>query len=87
MTHIRYNRLSLNKTKMKSDSHIQHTDLRLIRPAPPAPPSTPESIAFAKTLCQPHQLSSAQICSILQQAIDLADSTKDLFTDDEAEDL
>jgi hypothetical protein len=74
---------------MKRVNHSQHTDLRLIRPAPsaqPRPPSTPESIAFAKMLCRPYPLSDAQICSVLQKALDLADSTKDLFTDDEVED-
>jgi hypothetical protein len=74
---------------MKSVNHSQQIDLRLIRPAPPAqrmPPSTLESITFTKMLCQPHPLSDAQICSILQQAIDLVDATKDLFSDDEGDD-
>jgi hypothetical protein len=89
LSQIKYNRISLNIIKIKTVNHSQHTDLRLIRPAPPAqrrPPPTAKSIAFAKMLCRPHPLSDAQICSILQQALDLVDSTKDLFTDDEAED-
>lgn len=75
---------------MKSGNHSHHTNLlRLIHPAPPAqrrPPSTAESIAFAKMLYTPQPLSNAQICSMLQQAMDLADATKDLFTDDEGDD-
>jgi hypothetical protein len=72
------------------------TDLRLTLSTPSAqlsPPSSLESTALVDMLCRHHPtpsaqlhrpppLSDAQLQSILQQALDLADSLEDILTED-----